>query len=136
MKTLISTLILMTSSVAFSCPELTGRYACKTTNGPSIIAEFQNLSEGKIKLEDSVVEASEDGVSQTTEGLGFKLETIGTCRGDQVLEVVQITRNAETGALLNVSKKTYNKFQDDIIEIWVKASENEKETLIRCHRQF
>lgn len=136
MKTLIASLILVSASTSLACPELTGKFNCSATNGPTIQVELQNLADGKIKLEDSVVTASEDGVSEFTEGLGFKIETIGTCRGDQVLEVVQLTRNAETGALLNVSKKTYNKFQDNLIEIWVKASEAEKETLIRCHRRF
>lgn len=93
----------------------------------------------RYKLEEGpVVEASEDGFLQSSEGMGFKIETVGTCRGDEVLEVKSTTTNAESGAFLGHVIKTYNLQANRNIDIWIVTGTDRTApaTRIECVRQY
>lgn len=137
MKTLALSLILVASSSALACPDFSGKYSCSSKNGPTILVEYRKTAEGYHLEDPPVVQASKEGIDQISEGMGLMITTTGLCRGNNILEVRQVTQNAATKKYLGQVVKTYRPLANGDLEIQIKAEDDKTKTdlFVDCLRR-
>lgn len=129
-------LLFATIANASLCPSLGGIYEC-TAQGKTLELAIRDLAPGHYVLEDSIpVRADSVGVTEVSEGLGFRIVTTSTCIGGN-LQVLVRQFNAETSKLLSTVFKNYQRVdtQNLLISLTAESSQQKEHLEVRCVRR-